>query len=317
MKKVIAITIAFGVLFCFNIAIAKGKKEVADNLPLIPFNINVEKLSPNFAGADIVKLFSMLSKKAPFKKEEFETTADYEKKIIAAVTDDVYAFKLPDDNFFYGLNISPYNADTQKLPIKIKTQYMDDWENVATIILKTIDEKHQSYIGADATGVKSKVNKYTGKKYGIAIENKKEFGSGNGGSLEARRTIDTEIEISPNKAKDLKGNIGAIILCKLKLHTQIGRGRGLQDNNLIIQSLLNIEPTIEIPISSHYDTNFVNVEALSIWIYDIRNGEIILKIPITGKLSFGVFATKNDLKYANKSWDERLGKRKRCNYFES
>ena len=75
-----------------NTAIAKEKKastkqkkkaEVVDTSPLVPFDINEEKLPPNYKGTDIAKLYSLLSKKAPLKKEEFDTTAEYEKKMKA------------------------------------------------------------------------------------------------------------------------------------------------------------------------------------------------------------------------------------------
>jgi hypothetical protein len=51
-----------------NSAIASNR-EKADNRLSLPFDINVEKLPPNFKGTDIVKLFSLLSKKAPLQKE--------------------------------------------------------------------------------------------------------------------------------------------------------------------------------------------------------------------------------------------------------
>lgn len=286
MKKVIAITISFIILFCFNTAIAKGKKEVIDNSPLIPFDINVEKLPPNFAGTDIVKLFSMLSKKAPLKKEEFETTADYEKKITAAVTDDVYAFKLPDDKFFYGLNICPYNADTQKLPIQIKTTRHSEFVNRSSIIIKSIDKK-SSYVGSNAFGAKTKVLNYSGEKYGIVLVNQEEFGimddkTAASLSIETgNRTIDIEIEMTPDKAKKLKDNIGAILLCKARLFKLNEKEKKwyiiFEGNDLIFKDFIAKEATFDHPSSFSYERYFINVEALSIWVYDIKNGEIILK----------------------------------------
>ena len=219
----------------------------------------------------------MLSKKAPLKKEEFETTTDYEKKIIASVTDDIYALKLPDDKFFYGLDIRPYNADTQKLPIKIRTTRHSEFVNRSSIIIKSIDKK-TSYIGSNAFGAKTKVLNYSGEKYGIVLVNQEEFGIMDDKTIETgNRTIDVEIEMTPEKSKKMKNNIGAIILFKARLFKLNEKEKKwyiiFEGNDLIFKDFIAKEATFDHPSSFSYERYFINVEAISIWIYDIRNGE--------------------------------------------
>jgi len=102
----------------------KKKVEVVDTTPLVPFDPTVDKLLPNYKGTDIIKLYSSLGKKAPLKKEEFETTADYEKKIAAAVSADIYAFKIDVGSGLHGLRIKPYDADSQQFQITLETEYL-------------------------------------------------------------------------------------------------------------------------------------------------------------------------------------------------
>ncbi|MCX5822279.1 MAG: hypothetical protein NTY86_01915, partial [Deltaproteobacteria bacterium] len=205
-------------------------KEKIDNSPLIPFDINTEKLPPNFTGTDIIKLYTILLKKAPLKKDEFETTADYEKKSMVAVadTDDVYAFKLdPHMNLRSGVTVYPYNADAQNLQIDIETSPLSKYtfqDYRSSMIIKHVAGTSKSHMGSNAFGAKVLVTSLTGKQYGIALTNQKDFGTSryDGSSVEttlmSNRTISLIIEIPPDKAKILKNKIGVLLLCKTRLY---------------------------------------------------------------------------------------------------
>ena len=313
-KKIFLFILMFSVALNYvNTADAKDKKvtsknksrtaqEKTDNLTPTPFNINTEKLPPNYKGTDIVKLFSVLSKKAPIKKDEFETTADYDKKIMTAFTtiaDDVYAFKL-DYNLYF--SIHDYNADTQKLQIDIETQPLSKYDFVdhrASIIIKHLYEGSESHIGTNAFGANVLVKSYNGTEYGIVLVNQDVFGrssySDNHGKarLDSYRKINLETEVLPAKAKTMKNNIGVLLLCKPWLYkleeettpsTENVRGpvkakpRKLNTgNSLIFGDYDHTEATFDSPAEHSYYRNFINVEVLSIWVYEINTGSIIFK----------------------------------------
>jgi hypothetical protein len=275
------------VLNCGSNAIAKEKKAgknnpattskgKPDNLPLSPFDKSIEKLPPNFKGSDIVKLFSTLKKKAPLKKAEFETTADYEKKISAAVTDDVYAFKLASDAYGQPLKIQPYNADTQKLQIDIETtalsQYLFEGYR-ASMIIKDINGPSRSYIGSNAFGADVLVDSYSGTLYGIALVNQTDFATNNYNV----RTINLLLDMPPEKAKSLKNNIGILLLCKPTLYRPNAKMTLCEGNDLVFEDTSYSGATIDNPTSLSYERKFINVEVLSIWVYETNTGSILFK----------------------------------------
>jgi len=275
--------------------LTESSKEKKDNSPIVSFEIKTEKLPPNFKGTDIVKLFSIFEKKAPLIKEEFETTADYEKKIMAAVTDDVYAFKLdPTVGGMHGLTIHPYNADTQKLQIDVKTTSLSKYtfeDYRASVIIKDIAGVSGSHVGYNAFGAKVLVKTYFHTQYGIVLVNQKDFGTSSYDDnrynirtpLESDRTINLEIEVPSDKAKTLKNNIGVLLLCKPRLYKSNAKMKLNPGNDLILKDTYYSGATIDSPTSLLYDRYFINVEVLAIWVYEINTGSIILKKELKNK----------------------------------
>ncbi len=284
---------------------SRTTKEKIDNSPLIPFDINTEKLPSNFTGTDIVKLYTTILKKAPLKKDEFETTADYEKKSMVAIADadDVYALKLdPNMPLRSGLTVHTYNADAQNLQIDIETRPLSKYtfsDYRASMIIKHFAGTSQSHIGSNAFGAKVSVTSLTGKQYGIVLTNQKDFGisryddSRVETTLVSNRTISLIIEIPPDKAKILKNNIGVLLLCKPRLYklkeeitpsTENVRGPAKikppklsNGNGLIFEDGYYAEATFDSPTEISYDRKFINVEILSVWAYEINTGTILLK----------------------------------------
>lgn len=309
MKKwtlVLLIVLIFSVALD-NAAIAKGKKasnrqkgetasaEVGDTSPLVPFDINAEKLPPNYKGTNIVKLYSSLAKKAPLKKKEFETTAEYERKIAEAVTDDIYAFKIEAAGTgLRGLKVHPYDADSQTLKIDLETEYLskstlEDYR--ASLIVKTLDKSSSSYIGSNAFGATRLVSKYRETQYGIALVNQQDFGKSRYDDAFSKiktimtsvREINMKIEIPIDKAKTLKNNIGVLLLCKPAPYKSNAIISDNQGNDLIFENYYYSGATIDSPSVESYDRKYINVEVLAIWVYDIRTGEVLLKTQLKDK----------------------------------
>lgn len=281
-----------------NSAVAKEKKastkqkkkaEVVDTSPPVPFDINAEKLPPNYKGTDITRLYSLFAKKAPLKKEEFETTAEYEKKIADSVSDDIYAFKIDKGLGLRGLRITSYDADSQNFQITLETEWLSKHtvkDYRASLIVKTIGKGSRSYIGSNAFGATREVTDFSATQYGLALVNQQNFGSSSYDdnkyniktALTSIRKVNLVIQIPPDKARTLKDNIGVLLLCKPALYKpnieELFKNKG---NDLIFESYDSSQATIDSPTSHLYERKYINVEILAIWIYDIRTGEVLSK----------------------------------------
>jgi hypothetical protein len=306
MKKwslVLLVFIIFSVAHV-NIAVAKEKKsstkqkkktEVVDTTPLVSFDINAEKLPPNYKGIDIARLYSLLAKKAPLKKEEFETTAEYEKKIADAVPGDVYAFKIDAGSGLHGLRVSPYDADTQKFQITLETEWLSKYtfeDYRASFIVRTLDKGSHSYIGANAFGATREVTSFSATQYGLALVNQQDFGSSRHDDnkyniktpLTSIREVSIAIQIPPDKARTLKDNIGVLLICKPTLYKSDAELSLRKGNDIIFENYDSSQATIDSPTSHLYERKYINVEILAIWTYDIRTGEVISRTQLKDKV---------------------------------
>lgn len=272
-----------------NVSIKQKKKaEVVDTSPIVPFDINKEKLPPNYKGTPIDRLYSLFVKMAPLKKEEFETTAEYETKIAAAVHGDIYAFIIDQKPGLHIPTVS-YDADKQKFQIGVRTDWLSPNTNEdyrASFIVKSVNDSSSSYIGSNAYGATRKVTDLRATRYGLALVNQQDFGSSDSDDkkhdflktpMTSLRTVNIEISIPPDKARTLKDSIGILLVCKpilYKVDAKISHRKG---NDLIFEQYDFSEATINSPSSHTYEQKYINVEILALWIYDIRTGEVILK----------------------------------------
>ncbi|MEI6152713.1 MAG: hypothetical protein WCQ90_01335 [Deltaproteobacteria bacterium] len=269
----------------------KKKTEAVDASPLIPFDIDAEKLPPHYKGTDIVRLYSLFAKKTPLKKEEFETTVEYEKKIAEAVSSDIYAFRIEEGSGLpvHGLRVGPYDADTQSFRISLETEWLSKFTFMdyrASIIVKTLKMRSRSYLGSNAFGAMREVTRFSAIQYGLALVNQEDFGSSSYDDnkyniktpLTSIRNVNITIQSPPDKARTLKDNIGVLLLCKPVLYKpnieEVHKNKG---NDLIFESFDSSQATIDDPTSHLYERKYINVEILAIWIYNIRTGEVILK----------------------------------------
>lgn len=272
--------------------VAREKKEDAPSG--VHFDITADKLPPNYKGTDIVRLYSLLAKKAPLKKEEFETTAEYEKKINAGISDDIYAFKIDEGTGLHGLELSPYDADSQKFQISLETEWLSQYtfeDYRASIIVKSLSKGTDSYIGSNAFGAKRLVTNFKAIQYGLALVNQQNFGSSSYDDnkyntetpLTSIRKVSLEIQIPPDKARALKSNIRVLLLCKPALYKSDEKSSLKRGNDLIFENYDSSEATIDSPTSHFYERKYINVEILAIWIYDIRTGEVLSKTQLQDK----------------------------------
>ena len=152
-------------------------------------------------------------------------------------------------------------------------------------LIKNIDKGSRSYIGSNAFGATREVTSYRAAQYGLALVNQQEFGSSRHDDnryniktpLTSVREVSIAIQIPPDKARALKDNIGVLLLCKPSLYKSDAKIKLRVGNDLIFENTFYSEATIDSPTSLSYDRKYINVEVLSIWVYDIRTGEILSK----------------------------------------
>lgn len=254
------------------------------------FDISIEKLPTNYKGTDISALYSMLSKKIPINKNEFESTVEYENKLSELVSNNTFAFKLSPTEFNYagGMNVAPYNADKEQYQISIRAVALSNYtfqDYRSSIIVQTLNRSTSSYIGSNAFGAKRNVKDFKDSQYGLAFVNKNDFGNKEyeyayslASALDSNRIFNFEIGVSPNKAKILKNNIASLLLCKLALYdAKIKEPHRNIGNNLFFKTNYYIQATIDNPNSILHERNYINVEMLEIWIYDTSTGIILDK----------------------------------------
>lgn len=177
MKNLFSVILAIITAFYSSASISKEK--TSHSLNLNKFDITIEILPANYKGTDISVLYSSLLKKIPINKNEFESTNDYENKVAELMPDNTFAFKLIPSYYEGGLNISPYNADSEKFLITIKTEALShntfsDYR--PSLIVQTMNKNSSALIGSNAYGATRNMTRYEATQYGLAFTNAAKFG---------------------------------------------------------------------------------------------------------------------------------------------
>lgn len=210
------------------------------------------KLPQYYKGHDFKKIFLRLS---AVSKNEFEKTADYEKRLKAINIEDVYAFRIFDKDL--GLNAAAaYDPDSERFNVKINTSDIfvgpHNFPISSFVALKTT-HKFSSYIGTNAFGAKKEIIKDEGAKEGVHIVNN---------DLSVAISFDMPIK----DAKKYKNNVDILLICKPYID---------ENNVLSFTGIQSKEPTFDSPIETSYFISGINVELLEIWVYDFKTGKII------------------------------------------
>lgn len=241
------------------------------------FDTTLEKLPRNFNGHNIEETYNLLKLKAS-KKGEYETTEDYRKRIAQMNSENIYTFKIEDS---WLIHIDPYYADSQILRIEINTTPVnasdDFYDKRESFIIKEKRQSERSYVGRNAFGASVVVREAYYLRYGLALINGKSFG-----------IYRLDINVPPDKAKNLKEKLAFIIICKIKSPNE--------NDPIAFEGGQYIKPTLNNPIELVYTIYYLNAEALEIWAYNEQTGEIYLKENLIGKNNtkpqYGIFNTK-------------------------
>jgi hypothetical protein len=284
-NKFLGIAIVLLSVFVHSGVIAKENK--LNTPPAVAyFDVNAERLAQNYKGHDIAGIYNSIKNKIKLEKSEFETTSDYDDKISSIVIDDIYAFRLADttkviNGHYSGVQSITYDADNKKMKVVIKTDRDGQWSyknGRASIIIKEIKGKSESYVGANAFGVKTIVERRSGTQYLIALTNQKKFGVSQFDSvvLEPDRKLAIDIDVPIEKARGLKDNIGVIVLCRPSLF-KYEKPLFYKGNDLIFENTYFNGATISSPTTVSFERKFINMEAVAVWVYELNTGIILQK----------------------------------------
>lgn len=183
------------------------------------------------------------------EKNEFETTAEFNKKRKAFLKD--VQKKYPKLVFKNKLE-TEYNADSKTLDIFIPTSYCPKGKDGTCVDIETTSTNDR-YIGKNAFNVERVVTKYTSTTYGVILET-------NFSDLKKQRT-DKKVfqdfislrDISAKTARELSENTALVIVGKLKNAEKASKS-------------YYFGPTIDVPIERIFNDTYINVTTTGICI---------------------------------------------------
>lgn len=232
----------------------KERLEKAEKLDALIKQKIGQKLPPNYKGHDFQKIYAKYFETL-LGKGEFEKSDVYEKKLRSINLDEIYAFAITDKE---NLEIS-YDPDSEVISVTIEplSAYRllpktDGGNSIwPFIVLKTTKKKVSSYVGSNAFGAKKVIKKYEANKYGVQIEKNN--------ALSFRMPI--------HEAKKYKDNMTVLLVCKPQIKNDV----------LAFLGGYYSEPTFSEPVEISYAISGLNMELLSIWVYDFKTGKVHYK----------------------------------------
>lgn len=244
-----------------------------------PFDLNAEKLPPAFAGTRFAEIFAELTKlKNKFKKDEYETTAQYDARLAALADSSLYGkIKL---SSLVGYVLPPgaietlYNADTQTLnlflPLQsdgsaecyVRPERISEYECIAFTLIEDLKSSSR-YVGRNAFGLKKVITKQEFVELGIIFSGLQSL------KPPAKKNYDrgyaADLRVEPNKARTLRSSVRAILIGNFASPYAVAESR-------------HDTPTMAEPLD--ITTTFLRValQLKEVCFFDDSTGEILAKI---------------------------------------
>lgn len=269
----------------------KAKPKQASPFLETSFDLNQNKLSPEFLGHDYQAIASTLLKaKKQLSKSEFESESDYvsrlEKMKDLVITGNT---RLTDKLVFaFSHSEKKYNAESQMLTIRVENDTLHSRLD-GEMHFNLLDKEHRlgSYVGQNAFGVKARVKVSILQKYLLSINNFVDFGGQNifenyierswesdkkysmpGKYRESPSAFEAQLPIPKNIAETSVKNIHALLICSLQPP--------------FIQTDEGIDSAT---ITSPYQVNEIsytfNTKLVELWIWNYATGQVYAKIKPT------------------------------------
>jgi len=270
MKKLSILSLLFVLTFSFA---AFGQN----------FSSDWQKVPTDFEGDDFNAVYhALLSSPVLKEKSEFETTADYQKRISetskiilggnkSIANDFIFVYR-PKSDSYEMREASQYDADKQVLNVNIKMHPVSatnpfnnsKTKNYFAVRSKDIAfDAESEYQASNAYGAVRTVTKNGGTNYSIAFNNYDDFKE-----LKKRvypAVINVPISLSSDKAMAVKNNLAFLYFGKLV-------------SPFYTINTLNVKPTISRPKETHLRDLILTADVSEVWIFNNLTGEILAKI---------------------------------------
>jgi hypothetical protein len=238
--------------------------------PPAPFDFAVTTLGPNYSGvntqviADSLKTSGIASPKG-----EYETSSAYaDRQRGTTLPFQSIAFLLNGKGRMgYGGSVSTsYDADKQILDVlfvlskrKIGAREIFGIYDLDGTILQS-----DHYLGTNAFGATADVTSLRTKSYSLAIDDGTWLTHRTIGYALEPAKIDLPIKMPPEKAKDLSGYLGILLVGSLQ-------------SPWVSQGLSFTSATLANPVDSANIRTYLHFAPISIWLFDKRTGDVLFK----------------------------------------
>lgn len=237
----------------------------------IPFDVNLEIIPVPFLGHNILDVIIGFSHRNEIKKDEFETSEQYKKRLFEKLAEPLFGQVYTDSVLVFvienkELELTPlqkeYDADNQTLKIEIMTErvFKHDGDFDETMqglqIMKGSSDVSET-TEQNAYGAKFTVRNVRTSDYLLAIHDNK--------IIKEDKGFVRNLKLDPIEAKKIKDNIAALIIVKptapFSSWGELYRGA-----------------TYSYPNRSRFSFSYLHVNLLGIWLYNNKTGVIISKI---------------------------------------
>lgn len=277
------------IVICFTTGVAKAgsktnKTTLKQNKISEKYDTNIccltcDTLSPGYIGHDLIKLFNALDNFTSIAKSEYETTEQFNDRLVHEQSKPILGKLTIDD--VYCIMVKPeveYDADNNFIKLIVKeesdifTGPMEnphiDYDHKGIIIKETKDIKGK-YRGMNAFGATATISTGTYTSTGIALT--KNFNQYEGKKYTFSRAPDAIVlnleGIVPNVAKECRNDIRILFTVKLK-------------KPYLVKHMSYSAPTISSPYANTYINQYVYATLKELSIYNYKTGFVFKKIRI-------------------------------------
>jgi hypothetical protein len=277
MKPLILLFLAISVLTVPCSAYGQRKADVPSLYALSPPDLNTTVLPRRYNGANPEAIFAALEKRSKAsQKDEFETTAAYQARLVASQTEKlVGTFGLNDiipvvlaSESLYGID-SQYNADAEELAVKITARSAIIGVR-ADLDKRALDVKYDfhaptEYVGVNGYGARVTVEKSTTYIYSLLFQNFNSYSFELPARFSASGSVVTRLKLSPIEAKKAKESLRALLLIRLQTpSTEKG--------------YISKKPTIQDPKETFAVYHYLVADVEQVWIYNYETGQVYKRL---------------------------------------
>jgi len=241
---------------------------------ITPLNLSTNKLPVGFKGNNPVDVFSKILI-GRMIKGEFETTSEYEKRILIADTKPIIG-KLSIDSFFVfkiptSYSMMTYDADVQKMTVSYETDIYADELPESSLSIK-IFSKSKKYVGSNAFGRTVTITAYDETRYNLVMPNFDDLKPVSSKDKYLPALLEFSLDVNTAKQIKLNNSLGCLFIGKL------------------VDPFYNIgfysdEATIDSPLKYDFKYRYIYMKVYQVWFYNTMTGKVLFKNEITKSLN--------------------------------